>query len=133
MLKRKNHERPQRLSAGDMSLMQMLWQKGPVSLSEAHRAMCELQGDVGYTTVQTRLDRLVAKKAVRKSTDRPTRYEAVLKPEEVSRPMMSLLLERVSGAVPLVAHLVNDPSVSAEDLKEMKRLIQDAEKNRARR
>lgn len=132
-MKRKKHERPQRLSAGDMTLMQMLWQRGAVSLSEAHRAMCELQGDVGYTTVQTRLDRLVAKQAVRKSAERPARYDAVLKPEEVSRPMMSLLLERVSGAVPLVAHLVNDPSVSAADLKEMRRLIQEAEKNQARK
>ncbi|MEK7678415.1 MAG: BlaI/MecI/CopY family transcriptional regulator [Verrucomicrobiota bacterium] len=133
MLKRKKHEPPQRMSAGDMTLMRMLWEKGPVCLSQAHRAMCELQGEVGYTTVQTRLDRLVAKQAVRKSTERPTRYEAVLKPEEVSRPMLSLLLERVSGPVPLVAHLVNDPAVSPDELKEMKRLIEDAEKNRARR
>lgn len=119
-----------RLAPGELSLMRMLWQHGSVSLSEAHRAMQELEGDVGYTTIQTRLDRLVAKQVVTKTATRPARYEALLNPDEVSRPLLALLLERVSGAVPLVANLVRDPLVSDDDLREMQRLIRDARRDR---
>jgi predicted transcriptional regulator len=119
-----------RLSDKESSLLQMLWSAGAVTLSEAHAAMCEAEGDIGYTTVQTRLDRLVEKGAVKKSAERPARYSAALKPEEVSRPLLAMLAERVSGAVPLVAHLVSDPAISDGDLKEMKRLIAAAERAR---
>jgi hypothetical protein len=41
--------------------------------------------------------------------------------------MLDSFLDRLSGVVPLFAHLVQDPSVSAEDLREMRRLIDAAE------
>lgn len=85
---------------------------------------------VGYTTVQTRLERLVAKGVVSKSGDRPAKYQAAIAPEEVSGPLLDLLLQRVSGAVPLFAQLIQDPTLTREDLAEMKRLIAEAEKNR---
>lgn len=122
--------KPIRLSDKESRLLQMLWDTGAVTLSEAHTAMCDAEGDIGYTTVQTRLERLVDKGAVRKSSERPARYSAALKPEEVSRPLLAMLAERVSGAVPLVAHLVSDPAISDNDLKEMKRLIAAAERAR---
>lgn len=46
------------LAAGEMEMMQMLWREGGVTISEARRA---LDRPIGYTTVQTRLNRLVAK------------------------------------------------------------------------
>lgn len=122
--------KPIRLSDKESSLLQMLWRTGAVTLSEAHAAMREAEGDIGYTTVQTRLDRLAEKGAVRKSSERPARYSAALKPEEVSRTLLAMLAERMSGAVPLVAHLVSDPAISDDDLKEMKRLIGAAERAR---
>ena len=39
---------------------------------------------LGYTTVQTRLNRLVAKGVVARSNDRPARYRAAVRPDEVS-------------------------------------------------
>ena len=53
----------------------------------------------------------------------PPPYRAAISPDDVSTPFLDLLLERVTGPVPLVAHLVQDPSLTPEDLDEMQRLI----------
>ncbi len=43
---------------GELELLSLLWEHGGLSLSEVHE---KLGRDVGYTTVQTRLNRLVDK------------------------------------------------------------------------
>jgi BlaI family penicillinase repressor len=120
-------KKPIRLSAGEMEIVKILWEGEGLTLSEAHRAMAERGNEIGYTTVQTRLERLVEKGVLSKSAQRPARYLALLAPKEVSGPLLDLLLERVSGAVPLVAHLLQDPSLRREDLDEIKRLLDEAE------
>ncbi len=120
-------EEKHRLSEGEMNMMRMLWEKGQVSLSEAHQAMGDRGETVGYTTVQTRLERLVAKGVVTKSTGRPAKYKPAIQPEQVSAPMLDLLLERVSGPVPMLAHLLQDPSLTRNDFEKIKKLIAEAE------
>ncbi len=116
-----------RLSEGEMNMMRMLWEKGELSLSEAHQAMGDRGETVGYTTVQTRLERLVAKGVVAKSPGRPAKYRSAIEPEQVSAPMLDLLLERVSGPVPMLAHLLQDPSLTRDDFDKIKKLIAEAE------
>lgn len=116
-----------RLSQGDIGTLRILWELGEVSLSEAHRAMEERGIELGYTTVQTRLERLVQKGVVAKSDTRPAKYSAMISPEEVSGSLLHLLLERVAGPVPLMAQLLQDPSLTTDDLDELKRLVAEAE------
>jgi BlaI family transcriptional regulator, penicillinase repressor len=119
-----------RVSAGELEILQALWRQGAATLSEAHRA---LGRKIGYTTVQTRLNRLVDKGLARRSTDRPARYAAAVSQREVSVGQLDLLLERVSGGsvVPLVAHLVEDRALSHEEIEQLKRLIDEAERQNA--
>lgn len=120
-------QRPSRLSAGELEILQMLWRDGAVSLSEAQSG---LGREIGYTTVQTRLNRLVDKGLVTRSPDRPARYQAAVEPAAVSAGHLDLLLERVSegSVVPLVAHLVRDRRLSPAEISELKRLIAEAER-----
>lgn len=106
--------------------MEMLWKHGEVTLSAAHQA---LGLPIGYTTVQTRLNRLVRKGLVRRSDERPARYSAAIAQDAVSAHDLNLLVERVSGGsvVPLVAQLVRDRSLTGAEIAELKRLLQDAE------
>ena len=115
-----------RLSAAEMEMMEMLWRHGDVTLSEAHR---ELGLPIGYTTVQTRLNRLVRKGLVLRSEDRPARYRAAVAQDAVSAHDLNLLVERVSGGsvVPLVAHLVRDRSLTVSQIAELKQLLDEAE------
>jgi BlaI family penicillinase repressor len=116
-----------RLSAGEMEILQVLWRHGAVTLSEAQAGFSR---PIGYTTVQTRLNRLVEKGVVARTADRPARYAAAVAPADVSAGHLDLLLERVSGGsvVPLVAHLVRDRRLSAAEIAELKELISQAER-----
>ena len=127
----KKHK-PRRVTAGEMEILEVLWRHGGVTLSEAHRSLAR---DIGYTTVQTRLNRLVDKGLARRSAERPARYAAAVSQREVSAGQLDLLLKRVSGGsiVPLVAHLVEDRSLSIEEISQLKKLIDEAEKSVTRR
>ena len=118
-----------RFSAGELEIMSMLWARGPVILAEAHRGFGEFGRAVGYTTMQTRLNRLVEKGAVRRSRRRPARYEAAVDPEEVGARLIDVLLDKLSpgSVVPLVAHLISGRPLTAEEIGELKRLIAEAE------
>jgi BlaI family transcriptional regulator, penicillinase repressor len=119
-----------RLSAGELEVLEMLWRSAPVTIVGAQRALAL---PIGYTTVQTRLNRLVAKGIARRSTERPARYEAAVTREQVTAGDLELLIEKVSAGrvVPLVAHLVRDRSLSPEEIAELKELIAEAERAKA--
>ncbi len=123
--------KPARLSAGELEILQMLWRRGAVTLSEAQAG---LDRKIGYTTMQTRLNRLVDKGIVTRTSDRPARYESAVAPEEVGARHLDLLMERVTGGsvVPLVAHLVRDRALSPGDITELKQLIAAAERQTRR-
>lgn len=116
-----------RLAAGELELLEILWRKTAATLAEAHEA---LPRKIGYTTVQTRLNRLVEKGLVQRIGLHPAKYEPIIQPADVSRGDLDVLVQRVTGGqvVPLVAHLVKDRRLSPEEIRELKQLIDDAEK-----
>ena len=121
-----------RLSAGELEMLQMLWRDGPVTLSEAQRGLRRM---IGYTTVQTRLNRLVDKGVVARTSQRPAKYRAAVSADDVSAGHLGLLLERVSDGsiVPLVAHLMKGRRLSGEEIVALRKLISASEhENRAR-
>ena len=115
-----------RLSAGEMEIMHLLWRVGSANLAEAQAGF---DRPIGYTTMQTRLNRLVDKGVVARTAERPARYSAAVAPADVSAGHLDLLLERVSDGsiVPLVAHLVRDRTLSGKEIAELKALIAEAE------
>ena len=114
-----------RLTRGDLQILQMLWREQRVTIAGAHQALGQ---PIGYSTVQTRLNRLVSKGLVRKTKETPTRYEAAIQPEDVVESELRTLVEDVSGGVvPLVAQLFRDHQPSAMELDEIRQLIRQAE------
>jgi predicted transcriptional regulator len=114
-----------RLTRGELQILQMLWREQQVTIAGAHQALAE---PIGYSTVQTRLNRLVSKGLVRKTNDAPTRYEAAIQPQEVMESELRTLVQEVSGGVvPLVAQLFREHQPSAIELEEIRQLIQQAE------
>lgn len=118
--------KPRRVSTGELDLLEILWRKGDVTLAEAHEAM---GSKIGYTTVQTRLNRLVEKGLARRSNTRPARYGAAVNQQEIRAGQLDLLLQRISGGsvVPLLVHLVEDRSLSREEIDQLRKLIDEAE------
>ena len=118
-----------RLGSAELEILAMLWRRGPLTLAEAHRSFGDFGQPVGYTTMQTRLNRLVAKGAVDRTRQRPAEYRAAVDPHEVSARHMRVLLDKVSGGsiVPLVAQLISGGTLSREEIRELKQLIAEAE------
>ncbi len=115
------------LAEGELELLQLLWNSPGMTLAETHRRFVENGREIGYTTVQTRLDRLVEKGVASKGKQRPAVYSANVAPDAVRATMLDSLSKRLEGVMPLVAHLVQDPKLSREDLQEIRRLIDAAE------
>jgi BlaI family transcriptional regulator, penicillinase repressor len=78
-----------RLAAGEIEILEILWRIESATISEAHEALAR---EIGYTTVQTRLNRLVVKGLVRKGGSHPARYQAAIKPEQVCRGDLDVLV-----------------------------------------
>lgn len=117
------------LSAGEMEVMAMLWERGPMTLAEAHQSFRHYGRPIGYPTMQTRLLRLVEKGLVRRSSARPARYQAAIDAKQVQAGHLDQLLEKTGrqNLVPLVAHLISERPLTAAELRELKRLLARAE------
>ena len=120
-----------RLSGGEMELMSMLWEESPVTISEAHEAFSRYGAPVGYPTMQTRLNRLVDKALVRKTNDRPARYQPTVTMDQVALGHLDQLLDKLAGAsvAPLVCHLISEGPLSADEIEELRTLLNKAERS----
>ena len=98
------------------------------------QAQQEFSRPIGYTTVQTRLNRLVDKGLAEKTPERPSRYRAAVKPGAVSAGHLDLLLERVSdgSVVPLIAQLLQDRSFTTAEITALKKLVEEQERKGGR-
>ncbi len=123
----KKRRKELRLATGEIEILEILWQAGAATIAQAHESH---KRKVGYTTVQTRLNRLVEKGLAKRIGSHPASYQAVIQPEDVSRDDLKVLVDRVTGGrvVPLVAHLVKDRKLSSEEIRELKELINEAER-----
>jgi predicted transcriptional regulator len=113
---------------GELELLSLLWEHGAMSLSEVHQ---RIPREVGYTTIQTRLNRLVEKGWVEKAKAgrQPTRYAAVIEPAAVRATRLDHLVETIApgSVVPLVAHLVQGATLTPDEIAELRKLISEAE------
>ncbi len=125
----KKRSKPTKLASGEVDLMDLLWRHEALTLAEAHQAFGS--DKIGYTTMQTRLNRLVEKGLANKSSDRPAVYRAAVDREAVQAGHLDDVLKRLAGGsvVPLVAHLVRDRKIDRDELAELKRLVQQAERD----
>ena len=116
-----------KLSIGEMRLMSVLWKHGPLKLSEVYQQQL---GDVGYTTIQTQLNRLVEKGAVARSQTRPTHYRSLVEPAVAGAGMLQLLIETLgSGSIlPLVEQLILKNPLTKKDIQELRQILNRAEK-----
>ncbi len=114
------------LSDLQMDVMRALWSGGERTVAEVTQA---LQADRGlaHTTVSTLLTRLHKRGLVASRRDgRQLIYRALVDEGQVRRSMVTGLLGSLFGgdAQALVAHLVREDAISADDLAEVRRLLE---------
>ncbi|MCL2745352.1 MAG: BlaI/MecI/CopY family transcriptional regulator [Planctomycetaceae bacterium] len=109
------------LSEGEMELLDLLWKLGPSTLNVVHK---NYSRPVGYTTIQTRLNRMVDKGVLQRSSDYPAQYEAIVEMEVASDSFFEKVAKICDGSLaPLIAHLSQRRKLNPDEIVMLKELI----------
>jgi BlaI family penicillinase repressor len=116
---------PPKLSRLELHIMEALWDQGACSIREIQQSFPE-KDRPAYTTVQTTVYRLEAKKAIRrvKKISNAHIFEAVLSRTTTHRRLLDDLLGFFRGGPrPLMAHLIETGKLTLDDVREAERML----------
>lgn len=119
-----------RLSNLEMQIMEILWGEGPSSIREIIERL-PARKRPAYTTVQTMVVRLEAKKALRRTRKAAAAhiFEAVIPREAARRRMIDDFLAIFGGEpAPIMMHLVKGGKLSLEDIRAAEKHIRELQK-----
>jgi predicted transcriptional regulator len=120
-----------RLTRLELQLMEILWNLEQASVREVQEAI-PAKGRPAYTTVQTMINRLEEKGAVRKAgkIGNAWIFQAVLQRKKTYQRLVDDLLDLFGGsATPVVSHLVDSGKLTLEDLKGIEERLTAAEED----
>jgi predicted transcriptional regulator len=112
--------RKPKLTKAELEIMQVLWNRGALSVREIQDAFPE-QKRPAFTTVQTVVYRLEAKKAIRiaKKVGNANVFEPVMSRTVAGNSLIDDLLGFFGGRVePVIARLIESGKLTMEDIKE---------------
>ena len=116
-----------RLSKLELQIMEALWSGGPSAVREVLEQFPE-ESRPAYTTVQTMIYRLEAKKAVRRTRKIGNAhiFEAAISRASVQHRLIDDFLGLFGGRTqPVMAHLIQTGRLTLEDVHEAERLIRE--------
>src|SRR6185436_4606951 len=112
-----------KLTPLELQIMKILWARGECSAREIHEAVAA-KGKQAFTTIQTTIYRLEAKKALRCSRriGNANIFEPVITQETAETRLIEELLALLGGqGRPVMSHLIRMGKLSKEDIKEAER------------
>jgi predicted transcriptional regulator len=124
---RKSLPRP---TDSELEILRVLWQRGPSTVREVHEAINESR-PTGYTTVLKMMQIMTEKELVQRNEEQRAHvYEARLAQGETQRQLLGDLIERAfdGSAKQLVMHVLSEKKASAEDLSEIRQLLDEFER-----
>ena len=124
------------MTPAELRVMKALWELGKGSVAEVRAELGQRGNELAYTTVMTLLGRLAAKNAVLVDKARePFVYRAAFRRESVLRDRLRDFVRDVfdGQAESLVLRLVEDDSLTREELQNIERKIAESEKPAAKK
>ncbi len=118
-----------RPTEAELELLSVLWTRGPSTVRQIHEALSG-QKSTGYTTTLKILQKMLEKGLLRRDErERSHVYAAVWRAEQTQRQLVRDLLRRAFRGAPakLVVQALSEEKVSAEELAEIRRLLDDLE------
>lgn len=124
-----------KLTKLELRIMEALWSRGASSIREIQEAFPE-QDRPAYTTVQTMVYRLEAKKAIRrvKKIGNAHIFEAMVSRNAAQRRLIDELLSFFGGRTqPVMAHLIESGQLTLDDVREAEQTLRKLQrKDRSR-
>jgi BlaI family transcriptional regulator, penicillinase repressor len=121
-----------RLGRVQLRIMQVLWERRRATAREITAAL-DADEPIAHSTVQTLLRGLEAKRAIDHEVEgRTFVFVPVVREGQVARSVTRELLDRVFGGSvsELVAYLLKNENISAEELREIRRIINERSRGR---
>ena len=122
----------QRPTDAELEILNVLWERGPSTVREVQDVLHETK-ETGYTTVLKLMQIMAEKNLVeRDETERAHRYRARLAKEHTQQQLVGDLLDRAfkGSAAQLVMHALASKKTSAEELKNIRKLLDDFERGK---
>jgi len=122
--------RQPKLSRLELRIMETLWSRGPSSIRDLVDAFPKKER-LAYTTVQTVVYRLEAKKAIRRTTkvNNAHIFEAVISRSSAQHRMIDDLVALFGGKrLPIVTHLIESGKLTPEEVREARKALEQAGK-----
>jgi len=130
MMDKTMKKRTHKLGDLQLAIMHVLWARGEATVAEVHSAL-EGYRPLAYTTVATMLSKMEAKGYVRRSSrGRANLYRPAIEQAAVQRSMVTDLARKLfqGDVTEMVAQLLDGADVSPAELKRLKSLIRQKEK-----
>jgi len=122
---------PQKPTAAELQILQVLWDRGPSTVREVHDALREEKA-LGYTTVLKLMQIMTTKGLVRRNEDQRAHvYEAQQPAEKTKRQLAADMLERVfdGSARELMLHALAAQRSTRQEIEELRSLLDEHERN----
>ncbi|MFD0894892.1 BlaI/MecI/CopY family transcriptional regulator [Luteolibacter ambystomatis] len=118
---------PPKISESEWSVMELLWERSPLTASEVARALLETTG-WAENTVRTLLTRLLEKGVLKVSAGSPRLFSpAVSRTDCVQAESSSFMARFFQGATqPLLVHFARNARLSPEEIAELKRVLDES-------
>jgi predicted transcriptional regulator len=116
-----------KLSKLEMQIMEVLWSAGPSAIREVQESFAA-KNRPAYTTVQTMVYRLEAKKALRRARKIGNAhiFEAVISRDTAQRRLVDEFLSIFGGRMqPVMAQLIEAGNLTAKDVTDAEKLLQE--------
>ena len=126
LLMKKNTRRP---TDAELTILQVLWDRGPSTVREVHEAMGD-DGRTGYTTTLKLMQIMTDKGLLKRDDDeRAHVYKPALSEEKTQKQLVGDLLDKVfaGSAAKLVMRALSAKKVPADELKRIRAMLDDLE------
>ena len=113
----------------ELEILKIVWRLKRATVREVYETLLERRR-IAYTTVMTMMNILERKGHLRKQREAKAFVYAATRPQrQVVGKMVREFVDRVfnGSARPLLVHLVEDRKLSEDDLRELRRALEEAE------
>src|SRR5262245_30772588 len=122
---------PQKPTAAELQILQVLWERGPSTIGEVQEALQAVKA-LGYTTMHKLMQIITTNGLVRRNEDQHAHvYEAQHPAEKTKRQLAADMLERVfdGSARELMLHALSAQRSSRQEIEELRSLLDEHERN----
>lgn len=119
---------PKDITEAELAVLEFLWQQGPATIRAVQEALYPTGGTSSYATVQKLLERLEAKRAVKRDRRRmPHVFRAAMDREALIGRRLRDVADQLCGGslTPLLTHLLRREALSESEREELRQLVEE--------